>query len=417
MDSFSFSVATRGLVHNLRQSFLTIGVVAISVTLIIFLTSLISGLQNRLINSVTGAIAHVVVRQKERVPTTLNDSPTAKTTDTLYIGETVKLEQRKRKIEDWTIWVKRLESFDPNIIAVSPVVEGQGIVSRGEKRRTVAISGVIPEKQNIVVDIQSKLVNGRFFGINAGEVVLGYKLAEDFSLQLGDKVRIVSTDGNSATYTVAGIFDTGFNAVDTNTVYISLRDAQSLFGLGTAVTTIGLKLREIFQADVVAERLSKQIPYETNSWMKDNQNILSGLRAQAQSSNLILVFTTVASGFGIASILIMSVVSKLKEIGILKAIGATQKQILSVFAIEGTLLAMLGGLVGSGLGTGLCLFLMTFRTVASTTGRQADVFPMNLTFSTVAMALTVAVVTGFVSSLYPAWRAARTNPIEVIRGA
>jgi lipoprotein-releasing system permease protein len=415
-DRFAWSVAIRHLWFNPGQTLLTMGVVAISVTLIVFLGALIEGLQRRLVNSVTGATAHIVVRQPERIPLAAWQIPALQTNQVLYVGETIKLEQRKRKIEDWQVWLPRLQAADDNVLAVSPVVEGQGFVARGARRQAVTVTGVLPERHNQVVDIESKLVRGRFFGLNAGEVTLGYRLAEDFSVKLGDKIRLVSAEGNAGTYTVAGIFDTGFNLVDSGTVFLSLRDAQSLFGLGMAVTSLGLKLNRIFDANALADRLILQIPYEARSWMKDNQTLLSGLKAQSQSSNLILAFTTIAAGFGIASILIMSVVSKLKEIGILKAMGATRRQIVRIFAVEGTLVAILGSLAGAAQGTALSLLLAQMRTTASATGRQVEIFPMELNTRLVLVAIIVAVVVGYIASLYPAWRAARINPIEVIRG-
>jgi lipoprotein-releasing system permease protein len=414
-DFFAFSFAVRNLRYNFRQSLLTVSIVTISVTLIIFLTALISGLQRRLIADVTDSVAHIVVRPAERLPIPAWKLGSAEESGKIYVGETVRLEQRKRKIEDWQIWTRRMEDFDPRVIAVSPVVEGQGILSRGEKRKGVLISGVIPEKYNRVVELQSKLVKGRFFGLNAGEVVLGWKLADEFAVQLGDRVRLVSADDNSGAYTVAGIFDTGFAGLDGDTVVLALRDAQSLFGLGNAVTSIGLKIRNVFQAEEIASKVALQAPYEARPWTLDNGSLLSGLNAQSQSSNLIIAFTMVASGMAVAAILVMMVMSKMRELGILKAMGATRGQILSVFTIQGTLLALTGGVFGSVAGSGFCLFLGRFTTAASATGRLVQLFPMDLNAGIVLGAAAIATLTGFAASLLPAWRAARINPIEVIR--
>lgn len=415
IDRFSLSVAIRHLLYYKGQTLLTMGVVAVSVMLIIFLGALIGGLQKRLISSVTGAIPHVVIRQPEREPIAAWEVAAAED-GKLYLGARVKLQQQKRKIEDWQTWEQRLPSFSENIRAVSPVVEGQAFVNRNEKRKAVTVVGMFPEKHNEVVDIQSKLVRGRFFGLNGGEAVIGFKLADEFAVDLGDKIRVVSPEGNVASYTVAGIFDTGFNVVDSATVFVPLRDAQSLFGVGNAVTTIGLKLKRIFEAKDLAQQIALQVPYEARSWMEDNQQLLSGLRAQSQSSNLILVFTTIAAGFGIASILITSVVTRLREIGILKAIGATNRQILQIFAIEGTLLAFFGAIAGAIQGIALSLALYSIRTQVSETGRTAEVFPFDLTPDLVIRAIVIAVLVGLAASWYPSWRAARVNAIEVIRG-
>jgi lipoprotein-releasing system permease protein len=416
-DFFALSFAERNLRYNFRQSLLTVSIVTTSVTLIIFLTALISGLQRRLIGDVTDSVAHIVVRPAERLPIPAWKLGSAEESGKIFVGDTVRLEQRKRKMEDWQVWMRRLENFDPGIVAVSPVVEGQGILSRGEKRKGVLISGCIPEKYNRVVELQSKLIKGRFFGLNAGEAVLGWKLADEFAVQPGDRIRLVSSDDNSGAYTVAGIFDTGFAGLDGDTVVLALRDAQSLFGLGNAVTGIGLKVGNVFHAAEIASRIALQVPYEARPWTLDNESLLSGLKAQSQSSNLIVAFTVGASGMAVAAILVMMVIGKMRELGILKAMGATRRQILSVFAIQGTLLALTGGVIGSIVGVGFCLFLGRFTTTASATGRLIKLFPMDLNAGTVLGAVAIAVVTGFLASLLPAWRAARINPIEVIHAS
>lgn len=411
-NSFAWSVATRHLRFGIAQALLTMGVVAISVTLIIFLGSLIGGLQKRLIETVTGAIPQIVISQPERVPI----PPWSLDDDRLYTGRLPRLEQRQLVIEDWPVWIERLEDFDDEIVGVSPVVEGNGILSRGETREAVLVTGVVPERYNRVVQIQENLVGGRFFGLRPGEVAIGYRIADQMDLELEDRVRITGSDERSDAFIVRGIFDTGYQLVDARTVLVTLRDAQSLFGLERAVTSIGVRLDDVFQADEIAARLSLQVPYDVESWMEENQALLAALRSQTQSSALILAFTTIAAGFGIASILITSVVSKLREIGILKAIGATRGQIIGIFTLESTLMATAGAILGAGLGIGLSIGAYRFRVATSPTGRREQVFPIDLSPELVLGAMGVAIVVGFLASLYPARRAAGVNPIQVIRG-
>lgn len=414
LDFFVVSLAARHLRHGRGHTLLTTGVVAMSVTLVIFLTALIGGLQRRLIATVTGAVAHVTVEQAERPPIarwSAEPDP-----GVVYTGRTVKLPQQKRKIEDWSAWLGRLETFDPEVMAVSPVVSGQGTLARGTRKLTVQVFGVIPERHDRVVSLQPNLVRGRFFGLNGGELALGYRLAQDLGVELGDKLRFTSTEDVTRTYTVSGIFDTGFRALDSSTVFVPLRDGQSLFGLGTAVTSIALRLEHVFEADDLARRLALQIPYQTESWTQDNQSLLSGLKAQSGSSNMILAITTLAAAFGIASIMITAVLSRTREIGVLKAMGASEEQILGIFALEGTMLSLLGGLVGSVVGIGLVLLLKLPRTLTAS-GRSLPLFPVELTPGLVLGAVGLALLIGLGASLYPAWRAARVNPIEVIRGA
>lgn len=416
MDYFARSVAFRHLTSNIRQNLLTVGVVTISVTLIVYLGALIGGLQKRLIQSVTGAIPHVVIRQPEREPIAAWELPGSQGDDPLYVGSAVRLEQRRRKIEDWPAWIPRLRSFDPGIIGVAPIVEGQGFLTRAAKRKAVRVNGVTPGEFNAIIPLESHLTAGRFFGLNAGEVVLGRKLADEFAVRLGDKVRIVSEEGNAESYTIAGIFETEYTQVDEGSVFIPLRDSQALFALGGAVTSIGLKLAQVYDANAIADRLAQMLPYEVESWMRKNQNLLDAMRTQDQSAALILGFTTIAAGFGIAAILITAVMNRLREIGILKAVGATRRQMLSIFALEGILVAAIGGVAGAAAGAGLSLAAVHWWQ-AGVVARTGAPFQADLRPALVLGAIGLAIVVGFLAALYPAWRAARVNPVEVIRGA
>ena len=416
-DRWARYVAIRQLRFGIAQSLLTIGVVSISVTLIIFIGSLIGGLQKRLIAIITGSIPNIVISQPQRLPIAAWEVPALRREGRVYIGTRSKLQQRKLKIEDWQMWIYRLQKFDPNVIAVSPVVEGDAILSSGESRKGVAVIGVIPERYNQVVEIQGKLRAGHFFGLKSDELALGYLIAQDMNLKLGDKVRLSTSEGASRTLNVAGIFETGYQLVDNSTAYVPLRTGQSLFGLGNAVTSIGIKLALIFEADNVTRLLRRQVPYEVKSWMEENQQLLTALRTQTQTSRLIMAFIVLASGFGIASILITSVTSKLQEIGILRAIGATRKQIIGLFTLQSTLMAAMGAVFGVFLGVGLSIATYRLRLATSAPGREEEVFPILLTPQLILGAMAIAIAVGFVASLYPAWRASKVSPIEVIRGA
>ncbi|MHB0997617.1 MAG: ABC transporter permease [Armatimonadota bacterium] len=415
-DRFSFSVGVRQLRYGLAQTALTMGVVAISVSLIIFLGSLIGGLQKRLISNITGSIPQIVISQPERYPIPAWQIPEAQEEGRVYIGERPQLAQRQQRIEDWQLWDERLVNFDKEVIAISPVVTGQAILSKGAKQKGITIIGAIPERHNQVIDLQSKLVSGDYLNLDIGEIAIGYPIADDFDLGIGDNIRLTTSGGQGTTYRLKAIFDTGFEGVDENTVFVPLRTAQSLFGTGAAVTAIDIKLADVFEANRIAERLRLQVPYQVDSWMQQNQQLLTALRAQSTSAALILTFTTIAAGFAIASILITSVTSKLREIGILRAIGATRMQIIGIFTIQSTLMAMLGAFVGAPLGIGISLLLLWFRTIPSAAGRQETIFPITLRWQLIVGSMVIAVAVGFMASLYPASRASKVNPIEVIRG-
>jgi lipoprotein-releasing system permease protein len=415
---FELSVAKRQMLHNRGQTLLTLGVVATSVTLIVFLATLIGGLQRRIINDTTSMIPHVILSAPERVPLAAWELPGADRPGApLYVGRVVKLEQRLRKIEDWPALVARLRELVPTgVRAGVPVAEGQGVVSRESNRKPVTIVGAVPAEFTRVVDLQSNLVDGRYVGLNGGEAVVGYKLASDLNLRLGDRVRVLSSEAVTADFIVAGIVDTGIAVIDRSSLFLPLKDAQSLLNLGTAVTRVGLKLEAVFEAGTLRERLERQLPFEINDWMRDNQRVLSGLRAQNDSSNMIIVFTVVASGLAVASIMVMSVTRKIQEIGILKAIGAKSRQILAIFALQGLAVCTAGAAIGCGVGWALCTALGTIKVTVSATGRTAQLFPVANDPFYYALAAGLAIVTGLLASLYPAWNASRVDPIHVIRG-
>lgn len=410
MMNVVLAIALRHLRSGARQTVLTVGVVAISVTVMVVLGGLIDGVQRRLINSITGAIPHVVIQQGPRTPpaTPLETGP-------MIVERLIPIENTQRKIEDWQQLVESLSKRANGIVAVSPTADGQGVLTRGARRKSVAITGMIPEKHNQVIRLSDKMVSGRYFGLNSGEVLIGVRLADDLRLKVGDKIRLTGSEQTSEGFSIVGIFDSGFRNLDDGAALVLLQDAQSLFGLGNAVTSIGVKLNDIFAANDVADAIASQITYEVRSWMRDNQSILAGLNAQTIFSTMIRLSTVVAAAFSIASILFMSVTSKRREIGILKAIGAKRRQIASIFAVEGALIGIIGGAVGITVGLLITNWITTIMIVSPFSGRLEKMFPVELSTNMIVLPAIIAFAIGLLSALYPARQAAAVDPIEVIR--
>jgi lipoprotein-releasing system permease protein len=413
---FTWSVALRHLRYGVGQSLLTIGVVAISVLLIVYLRTVIGGTQVRIVRNTTGAIPHITLEPPERTPIgAWRLPPYRDDTHVLYVGETVNLPKAQVKIEDWRQWLPYLQGADAGFTAVSPTVSGQAFLFRGARRQSVRLSGVIPELHNGIVDIEGSLVEGRFLQMGSGELALGIKLARDYGLKLRDKVRLVGPGNVKMNFTVAGIYETGFGIVDDGTVFVNLRDGQSLLELGGAISSFGVKMQDIFEAEVLAQRLSTRVPFKVKSWMADNPNLFFTLASQTQTITLILIMTTIAAGFGIASILIMSVTSKFREIGILKAMGATPVEIQTIFLLEGLLLAVIGCLAGLPIGVLLLKGMANIRTM-SIGGKSQAAFLIEIDPWVLFGASSVAIVTGMVAAFFPARRAGQVDPMQVIRG-
>ena len=413
-DRLSWSVAWRSLLNARRLTVLTLVVVSVSVILVVFLSSLIAGLEVQLVEETTGSIPHITVDPREREPVALWDrSPDG---ERRYVGQVTSYSTQIKRISDWRRWVERIEEFDDAIVAASPTADGRGFAVRGEREEAIRIYGVQPRRFDQIVPIQTNLVDGRFYRLGPGEITLGYKLAEEMGVGLGDRLQITTPDGTGVSKRVAGIVDTGFGAIDQSTVFMTLGDGQSLFGLGSAVTSIGIEVRDVFTSKQVARRLSLQVPYDVTDWTENNERLLRALEAQQRSSDMIVFFTAVAAAFAIASILIVLVTNKLSEIGILKAMGATRRQIRTVFALQGSILAGVGGVIGAGLGALLVIGLSRIEGPPTASGRREAIFPFELTSELLVATVVVAALLGFLASIVPARRASNVDPIEVIRG-
>ena len=401
---FAWLVALRFLREGRAQTILILAGISVGVGVMVFLSALINGLQASLIARTLGSQAHVVVRPSEEIPRTLPVPG-----DPALAARVEKAPQRVRTIGNWQQTAAALGAV-PGVVAVSPTVAGSAFASRGTVSKSVALRGVIPESFSRIIAISRRLTTGEF-RVAGGEAVIGTELAKSLGLAVGDKLRIVSTEGRDDVFTVRGIFDLGNKDVNERWVLVSLRAAQSLLDLADGVSTIELRVRDIFAADRVARRVEASTGLVADSWMRINSELMIGLRAQSSSSYMIQFFVVVAVALGIASVLVVSVVQKSREIGILKAVGTTTGRIKRVFLIQGGLLGLAGSAIGCGIGTALAL---SFATLA----RNPDgspTFPVDLNAGLYLSATLIATATGLIAAVVPARRAARMDPATVIR--
>lgn len=412
-DRLAWSFAWRSLWGSGRLTALTMVVVGVSVVLVIFLTALIEGLRVQLVQETTGAIAHIRIEPIPREPI---KPAMLSTTDEHVIGKRSTWTREQITIEDWRKWQAYAQKFGPQVVAVAPLAEGAGFASRGGQRKSVRIFGIEPREYDRVVPIQPSLERGRFYRMGAGETTIGADLAKELGVDLGDRIRITSSDGAATDKRVVGIFRSGFSGLDEGAVFIPRGDAQALLGLGSAVTSIGIRVSDVFAAPEIAAQMSRQVPHEVRDWTQDNARLLGALEAQKRSSDMITGFTGLAASFAIASILIVLVTNKLSEIGILKAMGARRRQIRAIFAIQGAFLGGLGSVVGSVFGSVLVMGLASIRVAQPGTGKLGPLFPFALSADLIVVTIIVSTALGLLAAIIPARRAANVDPMEVIRG-
>ena len=399
---FAWMVCLRYLREGRMQTVLILAGVTAGVAVIIFLTTLITQLQASIIDKTLGSQAHIVLK-----------SPRAANLPLLPGGSTAAIvqprAQRLRSIDQWEA-VARLAAQTGGVLAVSPVLSGAGFAARAEANQPIALLGVDSVAHQRIVRMDKYLTQGRF-DLSGANSVIGIELAKDLGVTVGDKIRVITMEGRNDLLTVAGVFDIGNRDLNRRWVYTSIKMAQSLLDLPGGVTEIDLRVADLFQAETTARQLQAQTGLNVESWMQTNAQLLTALKSQSMSNNLIRFFVVLIVAVGIASVLVVSVVQKQKEIGILRAMGASPRRVMSVFLLQGGFY----GLLGSALGSGLSLALLNFFSGISRNADGTLLISPDLEPSVVAWACALALVVGLLAAALPARRAAHLDPVQAIR--
>ena len=399
---FAWMVCLRYLREGRMQTLLILAGVTAGVAVIIFLTTLISQLQASIIDKTLGSQAHIVMKPPRAV-----NLPSLPGSNTAAIVQP--RAQRLRSIDQWEA-VARLAAQTRGVQAVSPILSGAGFAARAEANQPIALLGVDPQAYQRIVRMDKYLTLGRF-DVSGANTVIGVELAKDLGVALGDKIRIITMEGRNDLLTIAGIFDIGNRDLNRRWVYSSIKMAQSLLDLSGGITEIDLRVTDLFQAERTALELQAQTGLTVDSWMQTNAQLLTALKSQSMSNNLIRFFVVLIVAVGIASVLVVSVVQKQKEIGILRAMGATPRRVMSVFLLQGGFYGLLGSALGSGLSLALLNFFSSFsRNADGTLLISPDIEP-----SVVAWACALALVVGLLAAALPARRAASMDPVQAIR--
>jgi lipoprotein-releasing system permease protein len=399
---FEWMVALRYLREGRMQTVLILSGVVGGVAVIVFLTHLIAQLQASIIERTLGSQAHIVLRPPEEVA--LRSLPAGSTAAIVQPRA-----QRLRSVDQWEA-VMALATETPGVVAVSPVVSGAGFAIRGSASRAIALNGVDPERYRRIVTIDEYLVAGRFT-LAGTDAVIGTELAKDLGVTIGDRIRVLTPEGRDDLLTIVGLFDIGNRDLNRRWVFVNVRLAQSLLDLAGGVSNIDLTVDDIFGANAVADRLRAQTGLQVDSWMQTNAQLLAALRNQSVSNGLIRGFVVAIVAVGIASVLVVSVVQKQREIGILRAMGASPARIMAVFLLQGALYGLVGSALGAGVAAGLMhLFSRIFRNADG-----SPLFEADLDGTIVLGACALAIVVGLAAAALPARRAARMDPVQAIR--
>ena len=401
---FEWRVATRFLREGRMQTVLIIVGVAAGVAVIAYISALIVGLQSNLVAKTLGTQAHITLRVLDDVVTpALTTAP-----GTVVLSQIQPRAQRIRSMANWQALMPLLEA-NPVITSVSPMVAGGALALRGEATQAISLQGVELDRYDTIIGLRSKVISGTA-RLLPGEVIVGRELASDLGVRVGDRFTL-QTAAVTDSVRVTALIDLGLKDLNRRCVIVPLRSAQNLLGLPGGATSIDLKVNDIWAAEKIAQGLRGQFQYKIESWQENNTQLLSALNAQSVSTALIRGVVMVVVVLGIASVLVVSVVQKQREIGILRAMGTTRAQVLRLFLLQGAIVGALGSVLGLGL-AGAMIWLFT-RFVRGSDG--LPLFDISLSPALAVQIAAIATVCSVLAAIAPARRAAAMDPAQAIR--
>ncbi len=403
---FEWIAAIRFLREGRLQTLFIISGVAIGVGVIVFMSALLSGLQANLFYRIMSSQPHITLERPKQVVTSVRQAEPGQ-----QIVESVqKPPQRVSSVDQWQK-VRDLMRSRNDVLAVSPTVTGPAFVVRGSSNQAISLTGIDVEQYIKIVPLPDKMVAGTY-RLTSNDIIIGTQLAEDMGMQLGDKLRVATAEGASRTLTIVGIFDFGNRSANQRTTFVLLSTAQNLLNLPGSVTSIDMTVKDPYAAETIAQSIASETGLNALSWIANNSQFFQGMNAQTMSSMLIRIFVGLSVAAGIASVLVVSVVQRQKDIGILRAMGGSRGQVMRVFLLQGAVVGLLGSMMGSLLGF---LLLMAWRLVAKNPDGSV-MFVITMEPELFMYSALVATLTGLVAAVTPAVRAARLDPVVAIRG-
>lgn len=346
------------------------------------------------------------------------------------------IEKADGRLADWRAWVGQAEEHI-DVAAAAPFVTGQGLLLLGDRLSGVQVSGVEPRLESRVSGVGDAMKDGDFSSLQAGDfnIVLGNELADALRASIGDKVTLTLAEGivtpagvvpRTKRFTVSGIYRIGMYEFDRRVVFVNLEDAQRMFRTGDDVTGIRLSVTDIYQAPQVVRKVALDSGggVLVSDWTRRHVNFFRSIQITKSILFVILLMVVAVAAFNIVSTLVMVVKDKQSDIAILRTVGATPSAILRIFITQGSVIGVLGTVGGIALGMLLALNLETIvafmEAAFGIKFLAADVYfisdlPADLRTGDVLQVAAIALALALLSTLYPAWRGARTLPAEALR--
>ena len=305
-----------------------------------------------------------------------------------------------------------------HVNAVSGYAQGQVFVNEGRVIFAADLKGIDVAKETKVTKIEQYLISGSLADLASDTAIIGKELSLYLGAGVGSVLNIYSAQGQKRALKIIGIFGSGIYDYDFRTLLVNLKTGQDILGLSGKLSGVSLKLDDIYSAQKVRDELAETlgVQYIVKTWMQLNENFFAALKLEKVTMFIILTLIVLVASFNIASTLIVMVVDKTKDIGILKTIGATSGKIKKIFIYEGLLIGAIGTFLGSFLGIGMCYLLKKYQFIKLPSVYSLEKLPVSIVFwPDIALIIFAALAITFISTVYPAIKAGKLKPVEALR--
>lgn len=350
-------------------------------------------------------------------------------------------------LDDWKPFAQVIENNDSNVIATAPFVQARGMLSLNGEVNSTIINGIEPTSHAKVSILKQSMVAGDFDSLDSGDnsIVLGKYVVDKYSLKLGDEVGIIiSKPSNSTvgmtpsfhTYTLTGVFHVS-QEIDKWMSYIAMDDASDAVGLNHGATGIRLNLKDVFTSQKSAQQalvsvsshastlegVEKDVAFSSGDWTQTHGSLYTSIRMQKTMMSLLLFLIILVAAFNVISTLVMSVTEKRSDVAILKTFGASPSLISRIFVVQGTIIGVFGILIGLALGIVLSLSIPSVSAWINVTFNLGlfdnyfvESLPSKIRLTDILLILISALIVVLLSTIYPAYSAARTQPVKILKG-
>ncbi len=420
--SFLVFVAVRHIVARLRSTLLILLGVGVGVFVMTVMQSMMGGFQGELVRILYTTVPSILVKGKPRGPTNegrlFAGSPGRPgRPGTLFAQDRLKPSEKETGIRNYGDLTRRIEGME-GVVAVAPFVQGRAMLRFGTRERGANVLGVQTTSYDRVVEFRSKVDGDPDDLVRRRDgIILGSILAEEMGISKGNRVQLVGAEGATVDLRVLAFFKSGITTVDRTFAFINLPVGQSLMGYPGAATGIAIKAAPAAEYTAMARRVEYAVGLETQSWEEQNANFFGIIGQQNRITYSAVGLTVLVAGFGIANGLITAVLEKRRDIGILRTLGLTPRAVGMVFLLEGMIMGLLGCVIG--LLAAAWMMRVLEQTPLAGRGGLASVthFIMRKdTWVFISSGVFAFLVSAF-ASLFPSIRAARYDPVEIIRTA